>query len=120
MTNLTGGNMFLFSYNGVIENKTPHEITILDKDGVIDQVIPAVKGDEWRLDEVTTLQGYINGIRVTKTEYCCSQLPEPKEGVWYIVSALFKLHYPNRNDLLVPAEVYRNGSKVVGCLSLGI
>ena len=112
--------MFLFSYNGVIENKTPHEITILDKEGVIDQVIPAAKGDEWRLDEVTTLQGYINGIRVTKTEYRCSQLPEPKEGVWYIVSALFKLYYPNRNDLLVPAEVYRNGSKIVGCLSLGI
>ena len=112
--------MFLFGYNGVIENKTPHEITILDKDGAIDQVIPAVNGDEWRLDEVTTLQGYINGIRVTKTEYCCSKLPEPKEGVWYVVSALFKLHYPNRNDLLVPSEVYRNGSKVVGCLSLGI
>lgn len=112
--------MFLFSYNGDIQNKTPHEVTILNSDGEIDQVIPAVKGEEWRLDEVTTLQGYINGIRVTKTIYRCSQLPEPKKGVWYIVSALFKLHYPERDDLLVPAEVIRNGSKVEGCLSIGI
>lgn len=58
MINLTGGNMFLFSYNGVIENKHPYEITILDKDGTIDRVIPAVNGDEWRLEEVTTLKGY--------------------------------------------------------------
>lgn len=112
--------MFLFSYNGDIQNKTPHEVTILNSDGEIDQIIPAVKGEEWRLDEVTTLQGYINGIRVTKTVYRCSQLPEPKKGVWYIVSALFKLHYPERDDLLVPAEVIRNGSKVEGCLSIGI
>lgn len=112
--------MFLFSYNGKILNKTPHEVTILDEKGDIDQVIPAVKGEEWRLDETTTLQGYINGIRVTQTIYRCSQLPEHKKGVWYIVSALFKLHYPDRDDLLVPAEVIRDGSKVIGCLSIGI
>lgn len=49
--------MFLFSYNGEILNKTPHEVTILDEKGDIDQVIPAIKGEEWRLDETTTLQG---------------------------------------------------------------
>ena len=112
--------MHFFSYEGELINKTPHKITILGEDNEIIEVIPTSNGQEWRLDESTTIKGRINGKRISKTVYRCSQLPEPKEGVWYIVSALFKLHYPERTDLLVPAEVVRDGSRILGCKSLGV
>lgn len=112
--------MHFFSYEGELINKTPHEITLLDSNNEIIEVILADKGQEWRLDESTTIKGRINGKRISKTVYRCSQLPDQQEGVWYIVSALFKLHYPERTDLLVPAEVVREGTKVLGCRSLGV
>ena len=40
---------------------------------------------------------------------------------YYIVSQLIKSAFPERNDLLVPAEVVRDSSgNIVGCRSLGI
>lgn len=112
--------MHFFSYEGELINKTPHEITILGDNNEVVEIIPASNGQEWRLDETTTIKGRINGKRISKTVYRCSQLPEPQEGVWYIVSALFKLHYPERTDLLVPTEVVRDGSRILGCKSLGV
>ena len=112
--------MFIFGYEGKLINKTPHEITLLDRNNEVIEVIPASNSQEWRLNEETVLKGYINGNRITHTTYSCSELPEFKKGVWYIVSALFKLHYPERSDLLVPAEVVRDGSRILGCKSLGV
>lgn len=44
-------------------------------------------------------------------------LPEPKDGVYYIVSTVFKSLYPERDDLVVPNMVIRgqNEYKVVAC-----
>ena len=41
-------------------------------------------------------------------------------GVFYIVSQLVKNALPDRTDLLVPAEVVRDGNgNIIGCKSLG-
>lgn len=44
-------------------------------------------------------------------------LPEPEEGVMYIVSALCINACPERDDLLAPGNVLRNEHKeIVGCV----
>ena len=90
--------MHFFSYEGELINKTPHEITILGEDNEIIEVIPASNGQEWRLDESTTIKGRINGKRISKTVYRCSQLPEPKEG--YGTSLVRYLNYIIQKELI--------------------
>ena len=47
-------------------------------------------------------------------------LPDFVEGTFYIVSQLVKSALPQRNDLLVPAEVVRDSEgNIIGCFSLG-
>jgi hypothetical protein len=47
-------------------------------------------------------------------------LPDYAEGIYYIVSQIVKTAFPERLDLLVPAEIQRDASgQIVGCLSLG-
>ena len=45
-------------------------------------------------------------------------LPDPQEGVYYLVTSRVALAAPDRTDLLVPSDVYEwgDGRKVVGAL----
>lgn len=43
-------------------------------------------------------------------------LPEPEEGVYYIVSLLVQQQCPDRRDLLSPTDFIRNDTgEIVGC-----
>ncbi len=42
-------------------------------------------------------------------------LPEPVEGVFLIVSSVFKSLYPDRDDLVVPNRIIRNSGEVMAC-----
>ena len=45
-------------------------------------------------------------------------LPEPKEGIVYIVSRLVALELSNRKDLYYPNEIVKKDGVLIGCCSL--
>ena len=103
-------------------NMTPHSVTILDGNGNLIQTIPA-SGGQIRLKTSTVPTGIeVQGIPVTKTVFGEPEgLPEKVEGTYIIVSQLVKNALPQREDLLVPAEVVRDANgNILGCKSLGI
>ena len=65
--------------------------------------------------------GEVMGISVTRTVFGEPVgLPEPEVGTCYIVSQLVKNALPERDDLVVPAEVVRDADgNIIGCKSLG-
>lgn len=99
---------------------TPHSITvIIDNNTKIE--IPA-SGKTIRLQETTVQAGDINGIPLSKTVFGDPVgMPERKPDVFYIVSQLVKAAFPERDDLLVPAEIVRDENGIIiGCRSLGL
>jgi hypothetical protein len=104
-----------------IINMTPHAVTILGQDNQIIKSIEA-SGKTIRLAVETVEIGQIEGIRLTSTKFGEPiGLPEFEEGTYYIVSQLIKSALPNRQDLLVPAEVVRDDKGLIlGCKSFGI
>lgn len=104
-------------------NKTPHDITIVDSNGIIIKVYPPNPSALIRLNAKTNIVGVLpDGTFLSKTVFGDPEgLPEFKEGTFYIVSQLVKSALPERTDLLVPAEMIRDDEgKIIGCKSLGI
>jgi len=105
-----------------IINLTPHPITLVNSDGSLIQSW-AKSETPARCNQTTegvkTLKG---GIIITRTEFGeVYNLPEPKEGVLYIVSRLVLAACPIRTDLLVPNELYRDkDGNIKGCQSFSI
>lgn len=101
-------------------NKTPHSVVICDTEGHTLRVIEPA-GQPIRLKAETVRDGEVDGVPVSRTLFGEPvNLPEPEEGTSYIVSQLVKNACPEREDLLVPAEVLRDEKGVIlGCQSLG-
>lgn len=100
---------------------TPHAIDIVGEDNLIIKTFP--KGEKMiRLAASTVLAFEKDNIRFTKTVFGQAEgLPEYQEGIHYIVSQIVKSAFPERSDLLVPAEVQRNSEgNIIGCKSLGV
>ena len=102
-----------------VVNCTPHPVTIVEN-GVVVRTIPT-SGEVARLSVSTEPAGEVMGISVTRTVFGEPVgLPEPKLGTCYIVSQRVKNALPERDDLVVPAEVVRDAAgNSVGCRSLG-
>ena len=104
-----------------ILNLTPHPINIIEKNG---KEIATIKpsGAPIRLKTTTIPAGNHVGINLTKTILGEPEgLPEQKDETLIIVSQLIKSALPGRSDLVVPAEVVRDGKgRIIGCKSLGI
>ena len=103
----------------VLENRTPHAVKIVDNNGAILKEF-APSGDVARLQPTTEVVGEVAGVPVTSTSYGEPiGLPEEKEGVGYIVSALLRTTLVNRNDLFSPGQLVRDDNgNVIGCKSL--
>jgi hypothetical protein len=103
-----------------ITNATPHPIDIVDHNGtILHSFLPS--GKIIRLSSETSLVGHMNGIRLTKTIYGSTDLPQRDKDKVYIVSQLVKSAFPDRVDFYVPAEVVRDEEgRIIGCCSLGI
>jgi len=120
-------------------NLTPHDITILaylpDGAGLgHDDILRIACGKKYR--EITRIPssgvarlkteiervGHVQGVPLTRTTFGEPEcLPEPQEGRYYNVSAVVKYNCPDRDDLVVPAEVVRNGSgQIIGCCALSL
>ena len=102
-----------------VVNCTPHPVTIV-VNGVVVKTIPT-SGEVARLSVSTEPAGEVMGISVTRTLFGEPVgLPEPEVGTCYIVSQLVKNALPERDNLVVPAEVVRDAAgNIVGCKSLG-
>ncbi|DAZ85539.1 TPA_asm: hp [Altiarchaeum virus] len=99
---------------------TPHNITIVDAGGNVKRTI---KSDGVaRLKAMIERSGDIDGVPTSKTVFGTLEgLPSQQEGVFFVVSQIIKSAYPQRTDLLVPAELIRDKEGVIlGCQSLGV
>ena len=103
-------------------NMTPHPVNIVDENkSVIKVILPS--GNLIRLSSSTKDSGFsVDDVKITKTIFGNPQgLPEENLGTYYIVSQIVKSAFPNRQDLLVPAEMIRDDQgNIIGCKSLGI
>lgn len=98
-------------------NLTPHELNLLT-DEVEIKIAP--EGVVARAEEKQTLVDTIDGVPVYQITYGeVVDLPEPVEGVAYIVSSITAQAVVGRNDIYVPAAAVRDGAgRIVGCKGL--
>lgn len=98
----------------IIRNATPHALQILREDGppaVFPVDLPAP-----RLAVTRDTLPSIDGFAVARpTMGQTTGLPDPVDGVYYVVSALVADANRDRRDLLSPGELVRDDAgKVVG------
>lgn len=105
-----------------IINLTPHDITIV-RDGAEPLTIKAT-GIVARAEQRREQVGEVNGIPVNRVRYGKpTNLPAPRDGVVYIVSALaaqaVKATDPGRRDIYITDDAVRDeGGHIVGCRAL--
>ena len=80
-------------------NLTPHAI-VVDNGEVSKTYEPS--GEVARVLTESTKVGEVDGFDVVTTTVKGDNLPEPQDGVYYIVSAMVKALRPERQDLLSP------------------
>ncbi|QHZ53385.1 hypothetical protein [Paenibacillus larvae] len=102
-----------------IINLTPHEVTIMDDQKQVVQRIPS--SGNARVQQTREVIGEINDIPVNQLAYGETEdLPEPQEGVVYIVSSLTAQAVPGRTDIYVPDDLVRDeAGRIIGCRALG-
>lgn len=103
-------------------NATEHPIRIVHEDGTLITEIPP-SGIVIRLLSSTVVPvDTFDGIPITKTYFKTpTNMPQEKDGVYYIVSQMIKNAFPQREDLLVPTQMVRDeNDTIVGAQSLGI
>jgi hypothetical protein len=107
-------------------NMTPHAVTIVDNEGNVVKTIPP-SGQLIRLKAATMRMEnryniYFPEIPFSRTVFSSPEgLQEYDVKKFYIVSQLVKSALPDRDDLLVPAEVVRDSEgNIIGCKSLGM
>ena len=97
-------------------NLTPHEINELDSGLVIPSSGVA------RVGQCSTNVRIVDGVQIFRSDYegTIENLPEPVEGVTYIVSALTLNAVPlDRTDVVAPGNAIRDkGKTVIGCRGL--
>lgn len=105
-----------------IINLTPHDVTLVisEERSVTFPTYSTVRPIP-RVSTKTVSDGDIDGYPLTRTQYGeVEDLPEPKEGTWYIVSALVAGRCPDRTDLVIPNEAVRDDKgRIIGCRSFG-
>jgi hypothetical protein len=92
-------------------NLTPHEINLPHGQSV------KPTGYVARVNAVQQQIDSVNGIPVLVTQlFQTMNLPEPEEGVYFIVPAVVRTHSRERKDLLSPTKLIRDtDGRVVGC-----
>ncbi len=103
----------------MIVNMTPHPVMVIDQTG--DVVRRFETAGQIRLASHAVAGEPIDGIPTSTTIFGeAVGLPEATPGIFFIVSQMVKSAYPERTDLLVPAEVVRDrDGNIIGCRSLG-
>ena len=108
-----------------IMNLTPHALSIISGENNMERYIVEPSGIVARVAAKTENAGSIttDGFTIPLTTTVFGQvenLPEPEEGVVYVVSSLVAGRVPDRKDVLIPNESIRdNKGRIIGCKSLG-
>lgn len=101
-----------------VVNLTPHLVRVFDGSEIV-KTYP--KGGLARARQTSTIIDEVDGVPVVETSYGeVSGLPEPAEGVVYIVSAITlnaaKAHGRTTKDLLLTSDPVRDDEgRVIGC-----
>lgn len=102
-------------------NLTSHDINIVTKEGELLRTIKSSK--EVRCECYDQIITHINEggmlIPITRKNFrLAEKLPEPKRGIFYIVSKIVAETAKNRLDLLIPGETIKKDGIICGCTSL--
>ncbi len=97
-----------------IKNYTPHALNVRSIEGEVITIEPIGLA---RVTCSETQVGTLNGFAVKKSTYGEVQgLPEPEDGVVYVVSRMVASALPSRKDLMIPGTLIRDDKGVVvGC-----
>ena len=99
-------------------NLTPHDVSIYTEDRKIIKTY-AYSGQIARLAQRAEVVDYIDGIPIkVSRNRRITGLPEPQEGVLYIVSDIVLNCCRHRTDLIAPgSKIYDDNRRVIGCTS---
>jgi len=97
-----------------VVNLTPHAVTVVDASSRVIRCWPG-SDEPARVEAVRVPVGLeVAGVPLMAEERSrAANLPEPQEGVWFIVSSVVGSAHPERRDLLVPSDLVRDGEGVV-------
>ena len=113
--------------NITLVNKTPHPITLVLEDGAKITLEPVLPTPRVSSSSVKTANYVVTDSDGVKHEIMREapvfgevvDLPEPQEGVLYIVSMLVAARASNRTGLVSPGRQLRNeAGQVIGCAGL--
>ena len=103
-------------------NRTEHEVKVFNVIGanIPDLTLEQYTGQPIRVSCESRKVDTIEGIDIYENTYGeVTGLPEFKEGVFYVVSAMVRQALPNRKDLLSPGQLIRSeAGQPIGCLGL--
>jgi hypothetical protein len=84
-----------------IVNLTPHAVTVQHEDGTVTEIPPS--GTVARVEAAQVPIGDVDGITVVRSTFGPpTDLPDPAEGVVYLVSSLVAQAVPDREDVVAP------------------
>lgn len=103
-------------FNKII-NLTPYNLKIIGRKDTIEP-----SGMTARLHSPLAQVCEIDGIPIMSCESpSVSNLPEPKDGVLYIVATYIRQACPDRKDLASPAKLIRGeAGNVIGCAAFEV
>lgn len=92
----------------LVVNLTPHVVTVVDERSRVIRTWPR-SSEPARVEAVRVPMGLeVAGVPLVAEERTRANLPEPQEGVWFIVSSVVVSAHPERRDLLVPSDLVRD------------
>lgn len=107
-----------------IVNLTPHTINVVDDENHVILTLPSegVARSESSRELAHMLSIGDASIPVNRTTFGEVQnLPEPQEGVYYVVSAITAKAASGRNDLLLTDDTVRDADgRIIGCRAFAI
>lgn len=96
-----------------VVNLTPHEVRVVDEEARVIRSWPSAPCPA-RVEAARVPLSELDGIPLmAERRTRAANLPEPEEGVWFIVSSVVGSAHPERDDLLVPSDLVRDGRGVV-------
>lgn len=97
----------------MLRNFTPYEVIVVDGHIAISYESEGIA----RVSAKSVQVGTVDDIPLIRQEFGeVEGLPAPKEGTYLIVSRMVASALPERRDLVVPADLVRNGKgEVIGC-----
>lgn len=110
-------------YTSEIVNLTPHTIHVYDAEGET-RIATFPSAGVARVETKHSLAGMSGELQIPQfvTVYGAVEgLPEPQEGIMFVVSLLVRQALPDRMDLASPGELIRDEEGLpIGCKGLSV